>query len=252
MRYDDPRLRESLAAEYALGALHGAARARFETLLRHDPGLRRQVEAWQERLGPLAAQTPPVEPPARVWNRVQRRIRAEAGERASRTWWRRARVWQAATAASLAVAVVLAAAWVWRPVPRTVEDEAGLHYVGVLTDSGHRPVMTIMGYGPPWRLEVDARDRPPASAAQTGELRLWVRGAGAAPPRFLARLDAAGEDIRLSPARWELMSDARELIVSRDPVDSPTTGGPRGPVLFSGPCARVGAWGDAGHPRNTG
>ena len=40
MKYDNPELRDRLAAEYALGTLRGAARRRFQTPDGGDPGLR--------------------------------------------------------------------------------------------------------------------------------------------------------------------------------------------------------------------
>jgi anti-sigma-K factor RskA len=61
MNYGDPRLRAMLASEYVLGTLHGRARRRFERLLGEDAGLRVTVEAWQNRLTPLAEALPPVE-----------------------------------------------------------------------------------------------------------------------------------------------------------------------------------------------
>ncbi len=59
MKYSDPALRQILAAEYALGSLHGAARVRFERLLRDDAELRRLVQEWQDDLAPLASETRP-------------------------------------------------------------------------------------------------------------------------------------------------------------------------------------------------
>ena len=43
MNIHTPPLRDSLAAEYVLGTLHGAARQRFERLLAAHPALRRAV-----------------------------------------------------------------------------------------------------------------------------------------------------------------------------------------------------------------
>src|ERR1700693_4918728 len=53
MNYRDPKLRDLLAGEYAMGLLPPRARARFERLMAGDAGLQRLVADWQERLGPI-------------------------------------------------------------------------------------------------------------------------------------------------------------------------------------------------------
>jgi len=74
MRYDQPRLRDKLAAEYVLGTMTGRVRARFQRLFRYDATLRRDVTAWETRLAPLADLTSAVNPPARVWRAITARI----------------------------------------------------------------------------------------------------------------------------------------------------------------------------------
>ncbi len=77
MNYDDPQLRERLAAEYVLGTLHGRARRRFEALLAADASLRASVVQWENRLHPLSEHLPPQTPPARVWQQIQQRLVTE-------------------------------------------------------------------------------------------------------------------------------------------------------------------------------
>ena len=79
MRYEDPELRERLAAEYVLGTLPSRSRRRFERLMTEDPALARVVAAWADRLAPIDAATPAEDPPARVWRAVEARIAAERG-----------------------------------------------------------------------------------------------------------------------------------------------------------------------------
>ena len=74
MNYADPELRDRLAAEYALGALSGLDRRRFERLLSGDRDLRDLVEAWELRLNLLAKSAPAVEPRAHVWDEIARQI----------------------------------------------------------------------------------------------------------------------------------------------------------------------------------
>lgn len=68
------------AAEFALGSLPGAARERFERRLSGDAALRREVADWEARLAPLAGGLKPVAPPKRVWQAIERRLDAPAGD----------------------------------------------------------------------------------------------------------------------------------------------------------------------------
>jgi anti-sigma-K factor RskA len=114
MNYADPELRDRLAAEYALGAMSGLDRSRFERLLSEDRDLRDLVEHWELRLNLLGESAPAVEPPAHVWNEIARRIAPTPAPvregRFNRLWdslgfWRAAAGLAAATAAALVVYV---------------------------------------------------------------------------------------------------------------------------------------------------
>ena len=70
----DAETREALAAEYALGTLHGPARRRFERLLAVDADLRARVRRWERHLGEWVAEAEPEEPPASVWSSIEARL----------------------------------------------------------------------------------------------------------------------------------------------------------------------------------
>ena len=74
MKYDNPQLRQMLAAEYVLGTLRGAARRRFERLASADAGFGAEIRYWEQRLAELNQDLKPVAPPAGVWLSVQHRI----------------------------------------------------------------------------------------------------------------------------------------------------------------------------------
>lgn len=79
MRYNHPELRDRLASEYALGTLSARTRRRFERMMAEDGGLRRLVEAWERRLGPLDAALAPLDPPKPLKSAIERRL-AESSE----------------------------------------------------------------------------------------------------------------------------------------------------------------------------
>ena len=61
---NNPPLLDRLAAEYVLGTLRGAARARLERWRASSPALEQRCVYWEERLLPLLRGTRPVQPPA--------------------------------------------------------------------------------------------------------------------------------------------------------------------------------------------
>ena len=63
--------KDSLAAEYVLGTLDEESRARVDFQLLDDPDMRQAVEAWEQRLTPLAEDTLPVPPPSGLWDKIE-------------------------------------------------------------------------------------------------------------------------------------------------------------------------------------
>jgi anti-sigma-K factor RskA len=115
-------LRETLAAEYALGTLSCAARRRFERWMRNDAELRAIVVAWSERLVPLVDAIAPVAPPARVWRAIEARLTGFSARHGNAPigWWDRVTLWRGLSSAFAAVAAI-AVAVALRPVPPVVE-----------------------------------------------------------------------------------------------------------------------------------
>jgi len=106
MNIHAPPLRDSLAAEYVLGTLRGAARQRFERLLAAHPALQRAVAEWERRLNRLAVASLAVAPPPEVWRGLERRLFPAPTRR---PWWDSLTLWRGlALAGVLAVAVILA------------------------------------------------------------------------------------------------------------------------------------------------
>lgn len=136
------RLRETLAAEYALGTLSGAARRRFERWMRNDAELRAIVVAWSERLAPLVDAIAPVAPPARVWHAIEARLPGFSARHAMAVgWWDRLTLWRGLSGV-LAAVTAIAIAVALRPAPlpvvevqtRIVEVETTPAAVATLTD----------------------------------------------------------------------------------------------------------------------
>ena len=117
------RLREMLAAEYALGTLRGGARRRFERLARDDDGLRLLALQWGDRLAPLIDGLPSRVPPRRVWDGIAARlpggtVRHAGGVASVVPWWERLAFWRGlALATTFAALVAIGVDLVPRPEP---------------------------------------------------------------------------------------------------------------------------------------
>lgn len=97
--------RELVAAEYAVGGLHGAVRRGFEKRRERDARYCRAVDRWEDRFALLTEGLVPAPVPAHVWKNVEQRIGRE------RVAFSRPLVWQAASAVlALAVVALLALA----------------------------------------------------------------------------------------------------------------------------------------------
>jgi anti-sigma-K factor RskA len=224
MRYDNPELRERLAAEYVLGTMPRRSRRRFERLIAADPGLARLVGDWVDRLSPLDYTTPTEEPPAHVWQAVERRIGgAPAPSAPPHRWFDRLAFWRglalAASLATVALAIYLAVSP--RPIAPTV--------VAVLAGHGGEPGWVATAG--PKSGEVSFSAVAPPAENKPHAFELW--GIAGGPPRALGLLpQRLGGAVTLRVA--QLPSPGGVLAVSLEPPGGSPTGSPTGPVLYQG------------------
>jgi anti-sigma-K factor RskA len=229
--YSSPQLRDKLAAEYVIGTLHGRARARFQSLMRYDAGLRGTVAEWEARLTPLAAAAGEIAPPARVWRAIARRI---AGARAPAGL----AFWRALAVTSTAFVLVLAAFIGMAPQP-----EPPVAMVAVMSDDQGRPSMVVSWprmkemHEPHVRIKV-LQEHPTMAAGTAWELWMVPRGQTAPVSMGLISTDA-DQVMRLAPALAERMGDASAVAMSVEPAGGSPTGAPTGPVIFKGQCVKI-------------
>jgi anti-sigma-K factor RskA len=216
-------LRQKLAAEYALGTLRGSARERLERWMREDPDLAREVRAWETRLAPMAEAVAPVEPPARVWRGVQRRL--DLPKRFS-FWKDLALVAAGAAAALVAVALLL-------PVQRG----APASYVAVLNDpKSARPVLIATAERSDNVLRLNVLE--PRIHVSEHSLELWALPQGG-KPWSLGLVSAQERSSLKLPARADQsLGDVPALAISVEPHGGSPTRQPTGPVLYTGPCVK--------------
>lgn len=148
MNYNRVDLLDRLASEYVLGTLHGAARRRFDKVLKASPAARAAVQEWEELLAPLAASVPAVAPPPRVWTAIEARVALGRGARTeTRTWLRH--LWKPALGFAFGAALTFALVQL---MPGTFVSLDGLaqreqalpqSYVGLLLDREGLPTLLI-------------------------------------------------------------------------------------------------------------
>ena len=63
---------EGLAGEYVLGTLDGAERTAIAARRLREPTLEAAIYAWEQRLIPLIYAIPAVQPPAGLFQRIER------------------------------------------------------------------------------------------------------------------------------------------------------------------------------------
>lgn len=236
MRYDSPDLRERLAAEYVLGTMPSRVRRRFERLMAADPTLARIAGDWADRWSALDEVTPAEEPPARVWQAIERRIAATAAPAAFptaapiaaapmpwRQWLDSLAFWRVlGVAGSLATAALaLYLAVLPRPIPPTV--------VAVL--AGHGGAAGWVAVAGPKSGEVSFSAVAPQPEPKPHAFELW--GIVGGPPRPLGLLpQRSGSAVILREA--QLPPPSGVLAVSLEPPGGSPTGLPTGPVLYQG------------------
>ncbi|MFZ3234130.1 MAG: anti-sigma factor [Stellaceae bacterium] len=228
MRYDNPELRERLAAEYVLGTMPVRARRRFERLIADDAGLARMVGDWADRWSPLDDAAPAVEPPARVWRAIEAHIGggdvATVSPSAPSPWFHALAFWR-----GLAIAASAAAAGLAIYVGLLAGRAPALVVVAVLAGHGAEPGWVAVTGPKPGEVDVSAV-APPAEA-KPHAFELW--GIAGGPPRSLGLLPqnfGAAAILRTA----QLPPPGGVLAVSLEPPGGSPTGVPTGPVLYQG------------------
>ena len=243
MKYDNPDLRDRLAAEYALGTLRGLARRRFERVMDGDRALRELVLEWELRLNRLAETAPAIEPPGRVWQQIKARMGATAAERrslfgallggarvrvpnlAEAGLWNFVGFWRPASLVAAAAAIALAFY-----VTTLTPAAPPLTHLAVLNDQDNKPAMVANLHATVDRLVIRAVATPPVESGKA--LELWLLPAGGAPVS-LGLLGGAETIVDLPHAQTTAIATGG-LAVSLEPAGGSPTGQPTGPVLFSG------------------
>lgn len=227
MKLTNPELQSRLAAEYVLGTLTGAARRRFQEYLQQDAGLREQVARWEAYLIPLNNRAPDLEPPARVWQKIQRRMgdKSQSASNKIGFWARFGLPFSSAAAAVLITATAIS-------YLRTPQDISPM-LTAVLEEKGEarlvidqtRPGLLMVKLVKPWQ----------TSAVHSHEL--WVIPVKG-NPRSLGVINS-NEETRIALNDLDSkLADGAVFAISVEPKGGSPTGQPTGDVICKGAIAR--------------
>ena len=220
------RLREMLAAEYALGTLRGGARRRFERWCRNDPALAALSFAWSERLTPLIDAVASRTPPSRVWAAIEARLpgiaRGAAATPSAAGWWDRLGLWRGLSAAfALVAAIALAIAIRPAPVPQTqfVQVETLPGAVATVTDpkSGALVAVVVASRSGDELIVKVAAD---VQVGQGQTLQLWAAPTEGEGLASLGTLPPSppGETVRMKSADAGKVTGAKAFGLSLEPA----------------------------------
>jgi len=230
MRKLSADLAHALAAEYVLGTLRGRARDRFEAIVRADPQVAGIVHRWESGLTPLAERVAPVEPPARVWDRIAERVGTAPGAtefRVSLGFWRSFGLLAGG------VASVLLAAFLYLSGGAR---EQPMMFVAVLTAPDAAPRMVVSMHSPGM---LRARMVKPWTNAEGKSLELWAIPEEGAPRSLGLVENRMGDTMMPMPPGDPRMQGAKQLAISMEPAGGSPTKRPTGPVVCSGAIAPV-------------
>jgi anti-sigma-K factor RskA len=223
---------ERLAAAYALGALRGRARARFERLCGEQPQALARRQAWEDRLLPLALAVPPQRVSALLWSGIRLRL-AESGAGTHAPAPRAVRLGglRGVAAASIAVLALLFAGLLYQARP-------DWRVLANLTPPNGSTQWHVHRSGDYRRLRVIAVGE--TRAPNGGSYELWVLPAAGGNPVSLGIIPARGEETQVLDERQrELLRSATTIAVSLEPGGGSRSGLPT-QVQFAAPVERTG------------
>jgi anti-sigma-K factor RskA len=233
------------AGEYVLGTLAGAECEPSGPRSPPIPSCKAEVREWERRMAPRRRHFPGNPSPA-VWSAIESRLAAGTAAQASDSTavreatsaavlrLRRSVVlWRgvAAVAGALAAALILFVAWGGRwPAP-----EHGQEFVAVVNRGGDLPALIVRVDTQEGVVTVRALG---AEAPQGKSLELWYIGAGKAP-KSLGVVENASGPIVIPAVLRQGGVEGATIAVTAEPKGGSPTGGPTGPIVYSGKLIEV-------------
>lgn len=241
MRYDNPKTRDLLAAEYVLGSLRGAARKRFESLAAIRSDWKQAENWWGLKLHLLADTAPAIAPRKQVWQTIETRL---YGSKATVTpsWWRMLALGSSGITAVLAILMFTRAPEIVE-VPVKVAVNVPVEVpatVAILADADAKPGwMLALAKNKAGEAEIRVTTLASLKQANDKSFELWILPPDKSAPVSLGVLPQHGNQQVVVTAKTAALLIQSGLAVSLEPVGGSPTGKPTGAVLYQGKLTQI-------------
>ncbi|MEP7131092.1 MAG: anti-sigma factor [Sphingomicrobium sp.] len=229
-----PDERRQLAAELALGLLHGDERSQAIALSREDGEFAGEVARWRGRLAPSLAEVEEIQPAGHVWEAIERGIGGAPADAKIIQLNRRLSRWRGFAAATSAVAASLALVLVMRPPqalqPAPIAQPAPMVATLASDSSNDRLVATW----DPARRSLIVAAAAGMQPAVGKDHELWVIPAGGKPLAIGVMHPKRPMRMTLPMTMAAHFKTGATLAVSVEPTGGSATGLPTGPVIAAG------------------
>ena len=230
-RYQNPEIFEQLAIEYAVGALHGRAKKRFEALMDTHFYLRATTEAYEHKFAHLVELLPDAQPSADVWKKIDAHIKTTASThteaKPSLKWWKY--LFNTKSYGLIASALIVSAALMFNPM--TGSPTA---YTAVLESSHtHTPMAVTRISQSDMNISIDMMQE--TDIPDDMQLSLWCHPKKGGKPMLMGTIAKSGKTvIRIDKAEWQNLKNVGLLAVSIEPKGSKNKDKPEGEILLEG------------------
>ena len=229
---------QALAGEYVLGTLGPVQRRAAQQRLAVEPELAAAVQAWEQRLLPLAALADAVAPSPQLWQRIARSVgvitaaAALPAPRVRRGLWSSLPLWRALAGAGIAASLALSALL----VSRIAAPPPAPQYLVVLVapqDKAPGWVVQASGTRSLSLIPLGVVAVPPDKA-----LQFWTKAEGWNAPVSLG-LVAPGRAARVSLDKLPPLTPNQLFELTLEPATGSPIGRPTGPIQFIGRAVQV-------------
>jgi anti-sigma-K factor RskA len=228
MKLENHRLLDALCGEYIVGTLRGAARRRFEQIVRDEPRSALRLRYWERTFAPTFSRMIEVQPSPRVWQRLERQLGLD---RYRMRWHQRVGFWKGwAGAVSAALVIVLGVLLATRTpeAPQVVQ---------IAQLSGKDPTARVTAHLSRDGRTLVLRASRPVLAGPNQSYELWLIPAEQGAPIPVAVLGSLDATFAVPPAQVGRLLPGATLAVSTEPAGGSPTGQPTGTVILAGQIA---------------
>ena len=226
MRYDNQQLADMLSAEYILGTLKGAARRRFEQLIRQKPVWAQTLNWWEGHMHLLADTVPAVSPPNKVWKNIEAQLFNRKATQHS-AWWKNWAFASTALATGLAILLVI-------QTPQSLNDSKPAAVALLATEKSEAGWLLNETKKSDTDVTINAIALVSLQLKADNAFELWLLPADKSKPISLGLLPQQGNNVFKVPKDVIPLMATGLLAVSLEPVGGSPTGQPTGAVLYQG------------------